>query len=212
MKRGSSAFASTRLSNICESLLAAYGNDKGRKIYTAAEKILAVELAGMGMDDRGSKVVGTHIRKNILPGYACYRAMLDEGISSSEAVEFIKVELCRSVERMARLCKRLSSKSYAYGLTRFVLKVGLKYGYPKQGWTAVIQENNKERIRFDMISCLYCEELQKRGAMELCPAFCYTDVASYTPLAPAVIFIRENTLALSGVKCDFCFEKGKPID
>lgn len=106
MKRGSGAFATTRLSNLSESLIAAYGCDKGGQIFAVAERILAVELAGMGMDDRGSKVVGMHIRKNILPGYACYRAMLDEGISSPEAVEFIKVELCRSTERMARLCKR----------------------------------------------------------------------------------------------------------
>ena len=99
MKRGSDAFATTRLSNLSESLIAAYGCDKGGKIFDVAERILAVELAGIGMDDRGSKVVGVHMRKNILPGYACYRAMLDEGIGSAEAVEFVKVELCRSVER-----------------------------------------------------------------------------------------------------------------
>lgn len=206
MKRGTT-FATTRLPNLSESLIAAYGNERGGKIFAVSERILAAEL--VVMDDRGSRVVSKHIRNNILPGYACYRAMLDEGISNSEAVEFIKVELCRSVERMARLCKRLSSKSYAYGLIRLLMKSVIKYGFPRQGWTAVIHENNKERIRFDMISCLYCEELQKRGAMELCPAYCCTDVASYTPLAPAVMFIRENTLALSGKKCDFCFEKGK---
>lgn len=204
--RRSGAFTTTRLADLSRSLTAAYGNDKGSKIFAAAESILTVELAGV--NDRGNKMIGKHIRSIILPGYACYRAMLNVGICSSEAVEFIKAELCRSTERMARLCKRLSSKSYAYGLIRSLMRVILNYGYPKQGWTVVMLENNKERIRFDITSCLYCEELQKRNASELCPAFCYTDVASYTPLAPAVMFIRKGTLAQTGVKCDFCFEKG----
>lgn len=205
MKR-SSPFAKMRLSDLSKSLTVAYGNDKGGKIFAAAESILAVELAGV--NDRGNKIIGKHIRSNILPGYACYRAMLDAGISSSETVEFVKAELCRSTERMARLCKLLSSKKYAYGLVRFLINVFLNYGYPNQGWTMVMLENNKERIRFDMTSCLYCEELQKRDALELCSAYCYTDVASYTPLAPAVRFLREGTLVQTGVKCDFCFEKG----
>ncbi len=205
MKR-SSPFAKTRLSDLSKSLTMAYGNDKGGTIFAAAERILTVELAGV--NDRGNKMIGKHIRSNILPGYACYRAMLDGGISSSETVEFVKTELCRSTERMARLCKLLNSKKYAYGLVRFLINVFLNYGYPNQGWTMVMLENNKERIRFDMTSCLYCEELQKRDAFELCSAYCYTDVASYTPLAPAVRFLREGTLAQTGVKCDFCFEKG----
>lgn len=160
------------------------------------------------MNDRGNKMIGKHISRNILPGYACYRAMLDAGICSSEAVEFIRTELYRSVEHMARFCKRLSSKKYTYGIIRFLMRAVLKYGYPKLGWTAVMLENNKERIRFDMTSCLYCEELKNHDALELSTAFCYTDVVSYAPLAPAVMFIREGTLAQTDVKCDFCFEKG----
>lgn len=205
MKR-SSTFATTRLSDLFESLTAKYGKDKGGSIFAAAENILTTELAGV--NDRGNKMIGKHIRRNILPGYACYRAMLDAGICSSDAVEFGKTELCRSVERMARLCKRLSSKNYTYGLIRILMGAVLKYSFPKQGWTSVMIENNKNRIRFDMTSCLYCEELQKRDALELCPAYCYTDVASYSPLAPAVLFIRQSTLAQTGVKCDFCFERG----
>ncbi len=202
-----SVFTATRFSDLFGSLTAAYGHDKGGRIFSAAEEILTAEISTM--NDRGNKMIGKHIHRNILPGYACYRAMLDSGISSAEAVEFVKIELCRSVERMTSLCKRMSFRSYTYGLIRLLMSFILKYGYPRQGWTLVMHENNKERIRFDMTSCLYCEELQKRGALELCPAYCYTDVASYAPLAPAVLFIREGTLAQTGAKCDFCFQRGK---
>jgi hypothetical protein len=156
MKRCSN-FTTTRLSDLSKSLTLAYGHDKGGKIFAAAENILASELTEV--NDRGNKTIGRHIRRNILPGYACYRAMLDAGICSSDAVEFVKTELCRSVEHMARFCMRLRSKNYTYGLIRILMGAFLKYGFPKQGWTAAILENNKERIRFDMTSCLYCEEL-----------------------------------------------------
>jgi hypothetical protein len=203
------AFTATRLSGLYESLTTVYGHDKGSGIFSAAEKILLAELTNV--NDRGNKMIGRHMRRNILPGYACYRAMLDSGISNLEVVEFMKDELCKSTERMAKFSKRLSLKSYTYGLIRFLMKVALNYGFPKQGWTAVMLESNKKQIRFDMTSCLYCEELQKRGALELCSAYCYTDVASYAPLAPAVLFVRQNTLAQTGVKCDFCIEKGTAI-
>ncbi|MBP7175155.1 MAG: L-2-amino-thiazoline-4-carboxylic acid hydrolase [Thermoclostridium sp.] len=202
-------YAISCLRDLPESLAAAFGKEKGDRIFDAAQKILASELAEV--DDRGNKTIGRHIRCNILPGYACYRAMLDAGISSSKAVAFVRAELFRYTERMAKLCRRLSTKKYTYGMLRMIIGAVLNYGYPKQGWTVTMLEKNKQRIRFDITSCLYCEELKKRGALELCPAFCDTDVASYSPLAPSVLFKRENTFEVTGVKCDFCFEKGTVI-
>lgn len=60
-----------------------------------------------------------------------------------------------------------------------------------------------------MTTCLYCEELSKRGALELCPAFCQTDHASYDPLSPSVVFTRKTTLSTGGDVCDFCFTRGQ---
>jgi hypothetical protein len=200
-------FKTTCLPELYKSLTEAYGCEKGCRIFNTAEKILDFELAAA--DDRGNKMIGKHLRRNILPGYACYRAMLDFGISNIEAVGFVKGELCKNAVRMARFSKRMSSIKHIFALFRPVMKAVLSYGYPKKGWTMTFLENNKERFRFDITSCLYCEELRKRGAPELCPAFCYTDVVSYAPLAPAVLFKRQNTLAQTGVKCDFCFERGQ---
>jgi len=82
-----------------------------------------------------------------------------------------------------------------------------KFGYPKEGLTVELLEKSKQRIRFNMNSCLYCDELEKRGALELCPAFCQIDQAAYGPLSPAIVFKRETTLAKGGTHCDFCFER-----
>lgn len=107
MKKNS-AFTTTCLWDLSKSLIATYGNYKGDKIFNSAESILCEEF--LRVNDRSNKMIGRHICRNILPGFACYRAMLDAGICGPEAVEFVRTQLCRSAERMARLCKRLSSK------------------------------------------------------------------------------------------------------
>jgi hypothetical protein len=84
----------------------------------------------------------------------------------------------------------------------------MKYGFPKEGWTIIWKENNSKRISFDMTSCLYCEELTKRNAIELCAAFCESDHKSYDPMSPEIVFKRSGTLANGNKVCDFCFEKG----
>ena len=204
---GQLLFPSTRLSNIKAALEAKYGPETGSLIYLGAEKVLGDERSTM--DDRGNRVIGNYLRNNILPGYACYRAMLNAGIDQQEAIEFVKGELCTAAERMAKLSRKLRTKKHAYGIFRFFMKIALKFGYPAQGWTKTLIEDSDDRYRFYITSCLYCEELQKRNALELCPAFCYTDVVSYAPLAPAIVFLRKNTLAQTGTTCDFCFERGK---
>ena len=107
------------------------------------------------------------------------------------------------------MCGMLSNKSYAYPLFKALFSIGMKFGYPTEDWTVEQFEKSKERIRFNMKSCLYCEELDKRGALEPCPAFCQTDHTTYNPLAPAMVFRHENTIANGASHCDFCFECGK---
>lgn len=169
--------------------------------------ILARELKQM--DDRGSPAIGNHLRQNILPGFACYSALLHAGVPEERAVNFVQGEMCKSAQRMAKFSKKLSGKECAYPVFRFLFGLGLKTMYPKQGWTIQYIENSGDRIRMDITTCLYCEELEKRGARALCRAFCETDHASYDPLAPSVVFRRKGTLADTGKQCDFCFEKGK---
>ncbi|MDD3417817.1 MAG: L-2-amino-thiazoline-4-carboxylic acid hydrolase [Lachnospiraceae bacterium] len=177
------------------------------KIYKRACRILVKEIKEM--DDRGNKMIGAHLKKNILPGYACYKALINSEIDKKIAIDFVERLMCDSAQRMANRCKLLSTKKYGYKVFNALFKLGFKFGYPKVGWTIEWIEQNKQCIRFDITTCLYCEELEKRNALELCPAFCKTDHVAYDPLAPSVIFERKGTLAKIGTKCDFCFRKGR---
>lgn len=198
-------FSKTRIPNIQSTLNEKFG-EQGNALFTAAVQILSSELNTV--DDRGNKVIGKHIRRNILPGYACYKAMLNAGVHNTQAIAFVEQEMCKSAQRMGNFCSKLSNKSYAYPLFQTLFSLGMKFGYPKEGWKVEQSEKNNERIRFNINSCLYCEELEKRGALELCPAFCQTDHTAYDPLSPAVVFKRETTIAKGGTCCDFCFERG----
>jgi len=199
-------FSKTLIPNIKSTLNEKFG-EQGNAIFTIAEQVLSAELNTV--DDSGNKIIGKHIWNNILPGYACYKALLNAGVSNTQAIALVEQEMCKSAERMASLCSKLSNKSYAYPLFQTLFGLGMKFGYPKEGWTVEPLKKSKERIRFNMNSCLYCEELEKRGALELYPAFCQTDHTTYDPLSPAVVFKRETTLAKGGKQCDFCFERGK---
>lgn len=200
-------FAKTRIPNIKQAIAESFTDKDVDAIYKDASCILSLELKNA--NERGNKAIAKHLRQNILPGFACYKALLNAGIAQDHAVGFIEAGMGKAVQRMGKLCKKLSNKRYAYPVFKALFGLGMKFGYPKEGWAVETIEVNKQRIRFNMKSCLYCEELDKRGALALCPAFCQTDHTCYDPLAPAVIFKRKSTIAKGAAQCDFCFERGK---
>jgi hypothetical protein len=200
-------FKSTAIPNLREELLKKFPSVNPEAVFENACNILKQEL--IGMDDRGNRAIRKHLSKNILPGFACYKALISAGIPTDTAIEFTQIEMCKGAQGMANFCTRLSNKKHAYSIFTKVFSLGMKIGFPKEGWTVVMHEKSKQRTRFDITTCLYCEELQKRSAMELCGAFCQTDHTSYDPLTPGVIFKRKGTLAEGNKVCDFCFENGR---
>lgn len=207
---GKNVFHKTRIAGWEERLCDTFPTLDAGTVFQSACTILSCELSAV--NDRGNRMIGMHIRRNILPGYACYRALLNAGIDSQSAVAFVEAELCRSVQPMSRLCHRLSDKRWVYPLVTVALRFALRRAYPKEGWTIQNQNLSNQSAYFEMTTCLYCEELKKRGALELCPAFCQTDHASYDSLVPGVVFTRNTTLAEGGEVCDFCFMPNRPQD
>lgn len=110
---------------------------------------------------------------------------------------------------MGNLANKLKKLPFIYGLFKLVMLPVLKFGYPKEGWTIKWNEKSKHRMTFDITTCLYCEELSKRDALELCKAFCISDHVAYDPLTPKINFIRRGTLAEGNKVCVFCFKRGK---
>ena len=200
------AFSKTILKNLDQSLASAYGSEKATLIFERASVILNNELNRM--DDRGNKAVRKHISAFILPGFACYKALKESGINSDEAFDFTRKELNKTAAREGKFMNKFQNFPFAFGLLRLFVKPIIKYGFPKEGWTVIWKENSSKRISFDMTSCLYCEELNKRNAFELCPAFCESDHISYDPLSPKIVFKRSGTISYGNRVCDFCFEKG----
>lgn len=200
-------FSKTAFKYLEQSLISAYGKEKATLIFDIATSILFNELNNM--DDRGSKVIRKHISAFILPGFASYKALKQFGINSDEAYDFVSKELNKTASREGEFMSKFQNFPFAFGLMRLFVKPIIKYGFPKKGWTVIWKENSSKRISFDMTSCLYCEELKNRNALELCSAFCETDHVSYDPLSPKIVFKRAGTMVQPGKKvCDFCFEKG----
>jgi len=205
--RQSQGFSKSIFKNVENTLFIAYGADESARIYNRASYVLRKEL--LALNDRGNKAVSKHLRSFILPGFALYKGLVECGIENNEAFAFVSNELNKSASREGELMSKFQNLPFAFTLLRFLVKPLIKIGFPKNGWTVVWKEISGKRIAFDMTSCLYYEELKKRDASELCQAFCETDVVSYGPLAPGIIFKRKGTLAHQGIEaCDFSFEKG----
>lgn len=199
-------FSRTRFPGLKESLIEKYGANVGGQVYRAAAEIYANELAQM--DDRGSKAVRWHLRAVLLPGYACYKALMAAGADAGAATGFVAEEIRRAVDRVGPLMRAFRRLPFAYGLLRLAVKPIMKHGFPKEGWTVTWREAGRKRVVYHIHSCLYCEELEKRRAFELCPAFCLADNLAFAPLAPRIVFKREGMLSEGKEICDFCFEKG----
>jgi hypothetical protein len=206
-KKNRDVFKKTRLPNLLDTLIVLFGEIKGRFYYNKAVIILECQLKSV--DDRGSKTISKHLRTSILPGYACYRALIECGLAEEVAYAIVAEEIAESALPMRKISETVSELPFGYALFKFVMKPLLKHGYPKEGWTIKWKEFSRERVYFHITSCLYCEELLKRDALELCPAFCNSDHVAYDPLTPRVIFRRKWTLAAGNELCDFCFKNGK---
>ena len=200
-------FSKTIFKNAENSLTSAYGAERTSRIIARASGVLQKERDDM--DARGSKAIRKHLNSFILPGFAIYIGLVENGIEKAEAIAFVSSELNKSASREGELLSKFQKLPLAYTLLRLLVKPVIKFGFPKEGWTVIWKENSRKRIAFDMTSCLYYEELTKRNALELCPVFCETDVVSYRPMAPGIVFKRKGNLAQQDSKvCDFCFEKG----
>lgn len=202
-------FKKTRLTNLMDTLIVLFGEIKGRFYYNKAVTILENEL--QSIEDRGNAVVDKHLRTSILPGYACYRALIEGGVSWEVAYAIVEEEIAASALRMGSVSELLRGLPFAYPLFKLLIKPVMKRGYPKEGWTINWKEFSGERIYFHITTCLYCEELAKRDALELCPAFCNSDHVAYDPLTPRIRFRRKWTLAAGNELCDFCFKNGKIV-
>ncbi len=72
----------------------------------------------------------------------------------------------------------------------------------KAGFKNVFYETDKNEFRMDIIQCPYCKAFAELGAPELAKYSCESDDIVYGNLE-GIDFIRTQTLATGGSKCDF---------
>lgn len=97
-------FFKTQISNVKHNLEKSFTDVNIDLIYQDACNILEKEL--LFVNDRGKKVIGKHIWYNILPGYACYKALLNANINEKTAIDFVEKEMCVAVKSMSNFCRK----------------------------------------------------------------------------------------------------------
>ncbi|WP_373482382.1 L-2-amino-thiazoline-4-carboxylic acid hydrolase [Acetobacterium sp.] len=209
-KKSGAVFKKTRFAHLQETLIILFGEIRGRHYFNKAAQILENELKII--DDRGSKAISKHLRTAILPGYACYRGLMECGVYWEVAYAIVEEEMAASALRMGTISELLRGLPFSYPLFKLLIKPIIKQEYPKEGWAINWKEFSQDRIYFHITTCLYYEELSKRGALELSSAFCNADRVAYDLLAPRILFHRKWTLAAGNELCDFCFKNGKTMD
>ena len=185
---------------------AQFGEEKGDKIYDAAE--LKLDTLLEEMDCRGNKAVEKHMRKNMLPILAYYMTLRnEEGMSKTEAKENVLLITQRhALSEMKRYAK-IGHMPLGYQLFRLFAKLVMNRSYPKAGWDVKWPASGKREVWFNMHSCIYWETMQKYHCPELCSVFCANDPTAFRGLQPNIDFVRNGTLAQGRKYCDFHFVK-----
>jgi hypothetical protein len=154
-----------------------------------------------------------HLDRNILPGLALYQVLREELEAGQDSVESSASALAEVDQLMEaallaspfpvliRLAGRLP---WAFHLVRLANRLGMRLGYPPEGWITTWLEDSEQCVAFDITGCFYLDVLTDYGAPELTPSFCRMDDLLYGHLDKAR-WGRTETLARGFPRCDFRF-------
>jgi len=184
-----------------------YGNENGRRFYAQSGERLLTLMEGA--DDRGSAAIRRHMVKNILPVVSCYQVLQENGIPKDETCDLVVGEMHTTVKINAEIWRHFSNIPRLYPLFRRLCRRVMEKDYPDVGWNVHWVRDNPEGIAFDCRACVYMDVTVQLGCPELCRCFCQNDDIMYSVLSPKVRFVRTQTQAAGGDRCDFCFLNGK---
>jgi hypothetical protein len=189
--------------------IALFGEEKGLNIYNDSSETLTKLLESA--DFRGSKPVEKHMRINILPGIAFYKAMQENGIEKEKAYQVFHDEIQKSVEKANGAFRILKMIPGFIAVFKWRAKKMMASDASKDLWDMVRKRDDKEELSFDIHRCVYVEILTQYGCPELCKAHCDADITSMRGLEPQVIFTRTQTIGYGAKYCDFRYLIGKKI-
>jgi len=202
-----SIFKKSLIPHIRTALITAYGPEKGEQLYAqAGQKFLALSS---NIDSQGNRAIELHITRNILPLVCCYLVLQQNGIAKEEACTLVAGQMHHEIRKNADRLKSVAHFPFLYPIFRVLCRRVMKNTYPDIGWDVAWLKDDNETVCFDCRACVYLATTTKFDCPELCQYFCQNDTIVYSALSPAVKFVRTQTLAAGGDRCDFCFLNGK---
>ena len=204
-----SIFKKSLVPQIRTAFISAYGQEKGEKLYgQSAQRLVALRA---DVDDCKNRAIYLHITRNILPLVCCYLVLQQNGVAKEEACTFVVAQMHQEIRKKAAIFKAVAHFPFLYSIFRVLCRRVMKSSYPDIGWDVAWLKDDNETVCFDCRACVYLATTTKFDCPEICQYFCQNDTIVYSALSPAVQFVRTQTLATGGDRCDFCFLNGKKV-
>ena len=147
-----------------------------------------------------SKEEAYHLKK-IIPIACSYLAIKEKHPELA-----MDITLQNHKEKADKAAKALQKVVRLPGMKKLFIKVWNPMTRKMFGEAAGFQnkfyQNKKNEYRMDVLQCPYCRTFTELGAPELAQYSCESDDIVYGNL-PGIEFIRTQTLAKGGDKCDF---------
>lgn len=201
------------LSDIAGFLEEEYGWAQTERILEQTDNILQ-QLCRDHQDQ--PRAVKAHTQGKIYPCIAIYRAMQAMGYEKEKALEFLDRSCSRQAQPKAASMRAMLKIPGLHKLMPAIFKmVTLRQFGEKAGFHAEFYDTPRNRCKFDMTKCLYCDTCRACGCPELVPCFCHTDDVTDGNMHPRILWNRTKIMGDGGDCCDFdiiVLKKGEDPD
>ena len=178
-----------------------FGAERTDSVLAAARG----EFAALCAENDGEpKAVKAQTHGNLYPCLALYRSLQKNGVEQKTALAFLDRSWSAMAEPKAASMRAMLKLPGLYKLMPAIFKkVTLSQFGEAAGFRAVFYDLGKDRCKFDMTRCLYCDVCRRYGVPELVPCFCHTDDVTDGNMHPKILWARTKTMGEGGDVCDF---------
>lgn len=141
---------------------------------------------------------------NLYPCLALYESLQQAGVKSRDALRFLDSVWSLRAEKQAHSLRQLLKIPGLYKLMPKFYKITTMSQFGEAaGFRFHFYDLGKNRCKFDMTQCLYCDLCKKYGCPELPPCFCHTDDVTSGHIHEKILWNRTKTMGEGGDVCDF---------
>lgn len=149
-------------------------------------------------------VLAYHLRWQILPALALYRALRQHGVEQYQALQEVERLAWREIGPLyQRAIGWLKAVADPFPIWRALVRLALRTIFPPAGWRTVPARDDEQCYGFDVVGCWYHETLTVLGAPELTAVFCKMDDYLAGLVPAAIVWSRQGTIGTGAERCDF---------